>query len=65
MTPILAFDIETVPDAAGIRKLYELPEEVWSADVNGALNHFEVMPTDGPDSLADDTEYRRFPAPTS
>jgi 3'-5' exonuclease len=25
MTPILAFDIETIPDCAGIRNLYELP----------------------------------------
>jgi hypothetical protein len=26
MTPILAFDIETVPDVAGIRRLYQLPD---------------------------------------
>ena len=25
MTPILAFDIETVPDVNGIRLLYDLP----------------------------------------
>ncbi len=33
MTPVLAFDIETVPDVAGIRRLYELP---------GALPDHEV-----------------------
>ena len=25
MTPVLAFDIETVPDVAGLRRLHELP----------------------------------------
>jgi catechol-2,3-dioxygenase len=48
------------PDGYGLEVLYELPEEVWGADVNGALNYFEVMPTDGPESLVDDTNYRRF-----
>ena len=33
MTPILAFDIETVPDAAGLRKLYGLSEDLSDADV--------------------------------
>lgn len=33
MTPILAFDIETVPDCAGLRRLYELPEELSDAEV--------------------------------
>ncbi|HUG78129.1 MAG TPA: 3'-5' exonuclease, partial [Burkholderiales bacterium] len=28
MTPILAFDIETIPDCAGIRRLYALPEDL-------------------------------------
>jgi len=28
MTPVLAFDIETVPDVAGIRKLHELPADL-------------------------------------
>ncbi len=32
MTPILAFDIETVPDVKGIRTLYELPDSVNDAD---------------------------------
>jgi predicted PolB exonuclease-like 3'-5' exonuclease len=33
MTPVLAFDIETVPDCAGIRRLYELPAELPDAEV--------------------------------
>jgi len=33
MTPILAFDIETVPDVAGIRKLYDLPEDLADREV--------------------------------
>ena len=33
MVPILAFDIETVPDVAGIRKLYGLPDDLPDRDV--------------------------------
>ena len=33
MTPILLFDIETIPDAAGLRKLWELSPEVSDAAV--------------------------------
>ena len=33
MTPILAFDIETIPDVAGIRKLHELPEDLPDPEV--------------------------------
>lgn len=33
MTPILAFDIETVPDCAGIRLLHGLPADLPDADV--------------------------------
>src|SRR3982751_2059135 len=33
MTPVLAFDIETIPDVDGIRKLYELPAEVPDVEV--------------------------------
>jgi len=33
MTPILAFDIETVPDCAGIRRLHDLPEDLPDAEV--------------------------------
>jgi 3'-5' exonuclease len=33
MTPILVFDLETIPDCAGIRKLYELPDDLPDYDV--------------------------------
>ena len=33
MTPILAFDIETIPDVRGIRLLWDLPADVADADV--------------------------------
>lgn len=48
------------PDGNGIEVLYDVPAEVWKGDVNEALNYFEQLPLDGPESLIDDTEYRRF-----
>jgi len=33
MTPVLAFDIETVPDIAGLRRLHELPATLADAEV--------------------------------
>jgi len=33
MTPVLAFDIETVPDVAGIRRVHGLPEDLPDAEV--------------------------------
>ena len=33
MTPVLAFDIETIPDVAGMRKLYGLPADLPDAEV--------------------------------
>jgi len=33
MTPVLAFDIETIPDVAGIRKLHGLPADLPDAEV--------------------------------
>jgi 3'-5' exonuclease len=33
MTPVLAFDIETVPDVAGIRRLHALPDDLADAEV--------------------------------
>src|SRR5256885_1166609 len=40
MTPILAFDIETVPDCAGIRKLYDLPADLPDADREFRYNNY-------------------------
>ena len=50
------------PDGNGIEVLYELPKEIWENDINGALNFFEMMPTEGADSLVDDTNYHQFVA---
>ena len=33
MTPVLVFDIETVPDVAGLRRLWSLPESMTDAQV--------------------------------
>jgi 3'-5' exonuclease len=33
MTPILVFDIETIPDCSGIRRIYGLPDDLPDADV--------------------------------
>jgi hypothetical protein len=33
MTPILAFDIETIPDCAGIRRLHDLPADLPDPDI--------------------------------
>src|SRR5690348_5003367 len=33
MTPTLAFDIETVPDVAGLRRIHALPQSLSDADV--------------------------------
>lgn len=48
------------PDGNGIEILYDLPEEVWQNDINGALNHFEVLPREGEEALQDDTNYVVF-----
>jgi catechol-2,3-dioxygenase len=48
------------PDGNGVEVLYNLPEEVWSGDVNAALNYFENLPLDGPETLVDDTDYVSF-----
>lgn len=46
------------PDGHGIEVLYDLPEEVWSGDVDAALNYFEYL---GPDEMFEDTtDYQRF-----
>lgn len=49
------------PDGNGVELLYELPKEVWEGDLNAALNYFEAMPTTGPESKVDDTDYVTFP----
>ena len=46
------------PDGYGIEVLYDLPEEVWSGDVDATLNYFEYLPPD--QALEDTTDYQKF-----
>jgi catechol-2,3-dioxygenase len=48
------------PDGNGIEVLYDVPSDAWKGDVNAALNYFDTKPVDGPEALADDTDYVRF-----
>ena len=50
------------PDGNGIEVLYELPAEVWEGDLKKALGYYKQLPTEGPEALADDADYARFPA---
>jgi len=52
LTPVLAFDIETVPDCAGIRKLYDLPADLPDADVAEIAFQKRRVQTGGSDFLA-------------
>ncbi len=52
MTPVLAFDIETVPDCAGIRKLYDLPADLPDGDVAEIAFQKRRLQTGGSDFLA-------------
>ena len=44
------------PNGYGVEVLYELPEEVWRGDIDGALNYALVLPNEG-DELTNETEY--------
>jgi catechol 2,3-dioxygenase len=46
------------PDGYGIEVLYEVPEEAWIDDVDGALNYFEFLPPE--EEMEDTTDYQRF-----
>lgn len=48
------------PDGHGIEVLYELPREIWQGDINAALNYAVRKPTDGPEALDDDANYKVF-----
>ncbi|MEL6983926.1 MAG: VOC family protein [Actinomycetota bacterium] len=43
------------PNGYGVEVLYELPEEVWRDDIDGALNYAVVLPQE--QLLTDDTDY--------
>lgn len=42
------------PNGYGVEVLYELPEEIWRHDIDGALNYAVVLPED---QLLEETEY--------
>lgn len=44
------------PNGYGVELLYELPREMWEGDIDAGLNYLELLPTDGPEALADDIE---------
>jgi catechol 2,3-dioxygenase len=48
------------PDGHGLEILYELPREIWEEDINAALNYAERLPTEGPEALQDNTDYKVF-----
>ena len=45
------------PDGHGLEIVYDVPAEMWEADVDAALNYFELL---GADDLDDSTDYQRF-----
>src|SRR5438309_2609016 len=47
MTPILVFDIETVPDVEGIRRVYDVPLQVGDAAVLAWYGNFRRAATGG------------------
>jgi predicted PolB exonuclease-like 3'-5' exonuclease len=51
VTPILAFDIETVPDCPGIRRLHGLPDDLPDADVAEIAFQKRRVQTNGADFL--------------
>ncbi len=51
MTPVLAFDIETVPDCDGIRRLHDLPAELSDSDVAEIAFQKRRVQTGGSDFL--------------
>ena len=44
MTPTLVFDIETVSDIAGLRRLHRLPAALTDADVSGGYRLDALSP---------------------
>ena len=44
------------PNGYGVELLYELPREVWGGDIDGALNYYRNLPTEGPEALEDRTD---------
>ena len=51
------------PNGYGVEILYELPREVWEGDIDAALNHAEMLPTEGAAALQDNTKVPVFKSP--
>lgn len=51
------------PNGYGVEILYELPREVWEGDIDAALNHAEMLPTEGAAALQDNTKVPVFKTP--
>ena len=48
------------PNGYGVELVYDLPREVWEHDIDAALNYATVLPTEGPDALADRVDVPAF-----
>jgi catechol 2,3-dioxygenase len=48
------------PNGYGVEILYELPREVWEGDIDAALNHADILPTEGDEALKDRTDVPVF-----
>ena len=44
------------PNGYGVELLYELPRDMWEADIDAGLNYLEILPTEGEAALEDDIE---------
>jgi len=44
------------PNRYGVELLYELPREMWEGDIDGAIDYFAPLPTEGDAALKDDLE---------
>jgi catechol 2,3-dioxygenase len=44
------------PNGYGVELLYELPREMWEGDIDGGINYFQPLPTEGAEALVDDLE---------
>ena len=48
------------PDGHGVEICYELPREIWAADIDAAVNWVERLPTEGEAALEDREDVPRF-----
>jgi catechol 2,3-dioxygenase len=41
------------PNGYGVELVYDQPREIWEGDLDAALNYATILPTEGPEALAD------------